>query len=39
MFLHVDQGDQMSLRKNRPRCGPKTFLLELINEFTVDKSS
>jgi hypothetical protein len=32
-----DQGDQMSLRKIRPNCGPTHFWSNLLHNNTVEK--
>jgi hypothetical protein len=32
-FFLRNQGDQMCLRKNYPKCGPANFWLKLLNNF------
>jgi hypothetical protein len=33
----TDQGDQMSLRKNRPKCSPKHFLPKIVHNQYLGK--
>jgi hypothetical protein len=37
--MNLQQGDQMSWRKTRPKCNPRHFLLQLIHHFYRGKSS